>query len=141
MSNINKVIISGRLTRDPELRQTAGGTAVLSFGMAVNDRRRNAQSGQWEDYTNFVDCTVFGARAEALSRILSKGALVCAEGRLRWSQWEKDGQRRSKLEVVVEELELPARAQEGAAGQAPAPQPHGRVDEYFEDAYGEEVPF
>ena len=128
MANINRVIISGRLTRDPELRQTAGGTPVLGMGVAVNDRRRNVQTGQWEDYTNFIDCTMFGARAEALSRILTKGMLVCIEGRLRWSQWERDGQKRSKIEVIVDELELPSRgqgAQDGASSQGgyvPAPQ-------------------
>ena len=63
--SINRVNITGNLTRDPELRATAGGTQVLSFGVAVNDRRRNAQTGEWEDYPNFVDCTMFGTRAEA----------------------------------------------------------------------------
>ena len=76
MSNINRVIISGRLTRDPDVRTTAGGTTVMGLGVAVNDRRRNQQTGQWEDYTNFIDCTMFGSRAEALSRILTKGMLV-----------------------------------------------------------------
>ena len=126
MANINRVIISGRLTRDPELRQTAGGTPVLGMGVAVNDRRRNVQTGQWEDYTNFIDCTMFGARAESLSRILTKGMLVCIEGRLRWSQWERDGQKRSKIEVIVDELELPSRgqgAQDGGGPQAYAPAP------------------
>ena len=126
MANINRVIISGRLTRDPELRQTAGGTPVLGMGVAVNDRRRNVQTGQWEDYTNFIDCTMFGARAESLSRILTKGMLVCIEGRLRWSQWERDGQKRSKIEVIVDELELPSRgqgAQDGGSPQAYAPAP------------------
>lgn len=66
--SINRVNITGNLTRDPELRATAGGTQVLSFGVAVNDRRRNAQTGEWEDYPNFVDCTMFGTRAEAVSR-------------------------------------------------------------------------
>ena len=60
--SINRVNITGNLTRDPELRATAGGTQVLSFGVAVNDRRRNAQTGEWEDYPNFVDCTMFGTR-------------------------------------------------------------------------------
>lgn len=106
MSNINRVIISGRLTRDPDVRTTAGGTTVMGLGVAVNDRRRNQQTGQWEDYTNFIDCTMFGSRAEALSRILTKGMLVCIEGRLRWSQWERDGQKRSKIEVIVDELEF-----------------------------------
>ena len=71
--SINRVNITGNLTRDPELRATAGGTQVLSFGVAVNDRRRNAQTGEWEDYPNFVDCTMFGTRAEAVSRFLAKG--------------------------------------------------------------------
>ena len=66
-SNINRVNISGNLTRDPELRGAASGTQVLSFGVAVNDRRRNQQSGEWEDVPNFVDCIVFGARATALA--------------------------------------------------------------------------
>ena len=104
--SINRVIISGNLTRDPELRSTAGGLPVLGFGVAVNDRRKNQQSGEWEDYPNFIDCTMFGARAESLSRFLSKGTKVSIEGKLRWSQWEKDGQKHSKIEVIVDELEF-----------------------------------
>lgn len=100
--SINRVNITGNLTRDPELRATAGGTQVLSFGVAVNDRRRNAQTGEWEDYPNFVDCTMFGTRAEAVSRFLAKGNKVAIEGKLRYSSWERDGQRRSKLEVIVD---------------------------------------
>ena len=104
--SINRVNISGNLTRDPELKSTAGGMSVLNFGVAVNDRRRNQQTGEWEDYANFIDCVVFGARAEALSRFLSKGSKVAIEGKLRYSSWEHDGQRRSKLEVVVDEVEF-----------------------------------
>ena len=74
--SINRVIISGNLTRDPELRSTAGGTSVLGFGVAVNDRRKNQQTGEWEDYPNFIDCTMFGARADALNKYLSKGTKV-----------------------------------------------------------------
>lgn len=106
--SINRVIISGNLTRDPELRNTAGGVSILGFGVAVNDRRRNAQTGEWEDYPNYIDCTMFGARAESLSRILTKGMKVSIEGKLRWSQWEKKdtGEKRSKIEVIVDELEF-----------------------------------
>ena len=104
--SINRVIISGNLTRDPELRSTAAGMPVLGFGVAVNDRRKNQQTGEWEDYPNFIDCTMFGARAESLSRFLSKGTKVSVEGKLRWSQWERDGQKRSKIEVIVDELEF-----------------------------------
>lgn len=104
--SINRVIISGNLTRDPELRQTQSGMPVLGLGVAVNDRRKNQTTGEWEDYPNFIDCTMFGSRAEALSRYLSKGTKVAIEGKLRWSQWEREGQKRSKIEVIVDELEF-----------------------------------
>ena len=104
--SINRVVISGNLTREPDLRQTAGGMAILSFGVAVNDRRHNPQTGDWEDYANFIDCTMFGNRANSLSNILTKGMKVAIEGKLRWSQWERDGQKRSKIEVIVDELEF-----------------------------------
>ncbi len=121
---INRVCISGNLTRDPELRQTAGGSQVLGIGVAVNDRRKNQQTGQWEDVPNFVDCVVFGNRAEALAAILHKGDKVAIDGRLRYSSWEaKDGTRRSKLEVVAEELELMQRPRQ-AAQQAHQPAAH-----------------
>lgn len=125
--SINRVIISGNLTRDPELRSTSGGTNVLSFGVAVNDRRRNQQTGEWEDYPNFIDCTMFGARAEALSRYLSKGTKVAIEGKLRWSQWERDGQKRSKIEVIVDELEFMSSRNDsnGQRSYAPAQNQYG----------------
>ena len=104
--SINRVVITGNLTRDAELRQTAGGTAVLGLGVAVNDRRRNPQTGEWEDVPNFIDCQLFGARAEGLARYLVKGTKVAIEGKLRFSQWERDGQKRSKLEVIVDEIEF-----------------------------------
>ncbi|MBR3326688.1 MAG: single-stranded DNA-binding protein [Atopobiaceae bacterium] len=132
--SINRVNISGNLTRDPELRTTQGGTAVLGFGVAVNDRRRNPQTGEWEDVPNFIDCTVFGNRAGALANFLRKCQKVAIEGKLRWSQWEKDGQKRSKIEVIVDECEFlaprqdgqqqgyPQQAPQGYAPQPPAPQ-------------------
>lgn len=104
--SINRVVISGNLTRDSELRSTASGLPVLGFGVAVNDRRKNQQTGEWEDYPNFIDCTMFGTRAESLSRYLLKGTKVTIEGKLRWSQWEREGQKRSKIEVIVDELEF-----------------------------------
>lgn len=111
MGDINVILLSGRLTRDPELRATAGGTQILAFGVAVNDRRKNPQTGAWEDVPNFVDCIVFGSRAEAVSRFISKGSKVAIEGKLRYSSWEtKEGQRRSKLEVIVDEIEFMSRA-------------------------------
>lgn len=121
--SINKVIITGNLTRDPELRQTAGGMAVLGLGVAVNDRTKNQQTGEWEDRPNFVDCTMFGNRAQAVSGYLHKGTKVAIDGKLRWSSWEKDGQKRSKLEVIVDEIEFMSPRQDAQqAPQAYAPQ-------------------
>ena len=114
--NINRVIISGNLTRDAELRQTASGTSVLGFGVAVNDRRRNNQTGEWEDYANFVDCTMFGQRAQAIAQYLRKGRKVAIEGKLRYSAWERDGQKRSKLEVIVDDLEFMSSRNDGQSG-------------------------
>ena len=114
--SINRVLISGNLTRDPELRRTQTGMAILSFGVAVNDRRKNPQTGEWEDYANFVDCTLFGSRGESLSNILSKGMKVAIEGKLRYSQWERDGQKRSKLEVIVDDLDFMSQRQGGGQG-------------------------
>lgn len=124
--SINRVNISGNLTRDPELRATQSGMQVLGFGVAVSDRRKNPSTGQWEDYPNFVDCTMFGNRAESMSRILRKGMKVAIEGKLRYSSWEKDGQRRSKIEVIVDEIELMSQNQQQAPQgyqQQYAPQP------------------
>ena len=129
--SINRVNISGNLTRDAELRQTQGGMAILSMGVAVNDRRKNQQTGEWEDVPNFVDCTMFGSRAEKLAQFLAKGTKVAIEGKLRWSQWEKDGAKRSKLEVVVDEIEFMSRGQQQRQQQQAA----------SADIYDENIPF
>ena len=145
--SINRVIISGNLTRDPELRSTASGLPVLGFGVAVNDRRKNQQTGEWEDYPNFIDCTMFGTRAESLSRYLTKGAKVSIEGKLRWSQWERDGQKRSKIEVIVDELEFMSARSDSSGGHAPAsptaapsPAPSPAINA-TSSVYDEDIPF
>ena len=138
--SINKVMITGNLTRDPELRATGSGMQILQFGVAVNDRRRNQQTGEWEDYPNFVDCVVFGSRADALSRFLSKGSKVAVEGKLRYSSWEaKEGGRRSKLEVIVDDLDFLSQRggqQGGSQGQggyaAQAPQQYSQVNQGYQ---------
>nr|DAH11029.1 MAG TPA: Single strand binding protein [Caudoviricetes sp.] len=103
--SINHVAITGNITRDPELLATHGGTDVLSFGIAVNDRCKNA-SGQWEDVPNFFECVTFGNRATALADILTKGMKVSIAGKLRYSSWEKDGQKHSKVGIIANEIEL-----------------------------------
>lgn len=113
MSDINRVNITGRLTRDPELRSTQGGTSILQIGLAVNDRRKNPQSGEWEDMPNYVDCIIFGARANGIQPYLTKGTKVAVEGKLRWSSWEKDDGRHSKIEVIVDEIVLMSGGQQG----------------------------
>lgn len=146
---INKVLIAGNLTRDPELRETPSGFQVLSFGVAVNDRRRNPQTQQWEDYANFVDCTMFGNRAASVSRFLGKGSKVAIEGKLRWSQWQaQDGGKRSKLEVVVDEIEFMTSRDDGQQPQPPQGMQPGTAQAYAAMgvqpqavAYDEEIPF
>lgn len=104
--SINQVSITGNLTREPELRCTASGTAVLSFGIAVNDRRKNQQTGEWEDVPNFFECITFGNRAMALGDIITKGMKVAIAGKLHYSSWEKDGQKHSKVDIIANEIEL-----------------------------------
>ena len=150
--SINRVIISGNLTRDPELRQTQSGMAVLSFGVAVNDRRKNPSTGEWEDYPNFVDCTMFGARANSLAQYLSKGTKVSIEGKLRWSQWERDGQKRSKIEVIIDDIDFGGRGggqsqngnqmQGNSYGDASAySAPQTPVVDTTSSVYDEDIPF
>lgn len=147
--SINRVFVTGNLTRDAELRDTQGGTPYLRMGVAVNDRRKNPQTGQWEDVPNFVDCVMFGTRAEAIARYLTKGTKVAVDGSLRYSSWERDGQRRSKLEVAVRDVEFMSRqqqAQQPAPQQAPAQLPYQAPAAPAQqapaaDVYDEEIPF
>lgn len=138
--SINRVIVSGNLTREPEVRTTASGNPVMGFGIAVNDRRKNSQTGEWEDYPNFIDCTMFGARAQSVSRFLSKGSKVAIEGKLRWSQWEtNEGQKRSKIEIIVDEIEFMSSISNGA--QVPATASATAVDPMTSTLYDDDIPF
>lgn len=136
--SINSVHISGNLTRDPQLRETSGG-GVLNLGVAVNDRVKNQQTGEWEDRPNFVDCVLFGKRATSLADMLRKGSKVVIEGRLRYSSWEKDGQKRSKLEVVVNEIEFMSPRKATSDGQLAASTP--KADDGFADVFDSDLPF
>lgn len=138
--SINRVIVSGNLTREPEVRTTASGNPVMGFGIAVNDRRKNSQTGEWEDYPNFIDCTMFGARAQSVSRFLSKGSKVAIEGKLRWSQWEtNEGQKRSKIEIIVDEIEFMSSISNGA--QVPATASATAVDPMTRTLYDDDIAF
>lgn len=135
--SINRVNISGNLTRDSELRAANNGTAILNFSVAVNDRRKNA-SGEWEDVPNYVDCVVFGTRANALHRMLRKGTKVAIEGKLRYRSWEtREGQRRNKLEVIVDEVEIMTKRDDAGDRYDDAPEPEPQPT----DTYDDDLPF
>lgn len=127
--SINRVNCSGNIGRDPELRQTQGGTQVLTFSLAVSDRKRNPQNGEWEEVTNWIPCVVFGNRAESLSRFLAKGMKCAVEGKLRQSSYkDKSGQNRSKIEVIVDEVEFPSASK--AQNQPQSQQPNNYTSQY-----------
>lgn len=131
MKNINKVFITGNLTREPELRRTQAGLPVLTIGMAVNDSRKN-ENGEWEDYANFVNCVMLGERAEKVAGFLYKGMKVSIEGKLHYSSWQKDGKNHSKIEVIIDQIEFMARKGEaqGQGGQ-----------DYDGGVYDDDIPF
>ena len=121
MANMNKVILAGNLTRDPQLSYLPSNTAVCELGMAIN-RKWKAQNGDMKDDTCFVDLRAYGRQAETLNQYMQKGKPLLVEGRLKFDQWEgKDGQKRSKLYVVVETFQFlgpPSGARQGEGGGA-----------------------
>jgi single-strand DNA-binding protein len=116
VANFNKVILLGNLTRDVELRTTQGGTALAKFGMAIN-RKWSTPNGEQKEEVCFVDLTAWGRQAEVLSQYVKKGSQLFVEGRLQYSTWEKDGVKKNKLDVVVENFQfVGGRAGAGGGG-------------------------
>ena len=106
-SNVNVVVITGNLTKDPELRHTGGGTAVCKLRVAVNSRRKDGQSGEWVDKPNYFDVTVWGAQGENCAQYLSKGRPVAVEGRLDWREWEtQEGGKRQAVEIIANSVQF-----------------------------------
>ena len=105
MASYNRVILVGNITRDIELKYTQSSLAVTEIGLAVNDRRKN-QAGEWIEETTFVDVTLWGRTAEIAGEYLGKGSSVLIEGRLKLDTWEKEGQKKSKLRVVGERMQM-----------------------------------
>lgn len=143
--SLNSVCISGNLGRDAELRSTQSGTSVLSFCIAVNERRKG-QDGDWHDYANWIDCAIFGKRAEGLAPYLTKGTKLAVQGRLRWHSWQdrETGANRSKVDVIASEVEFLSRgdgqrnAREVVEDAFPGAQVTEERDAYYAD---EDVPF
>lgn len=105
-SNINVVVITGNLTRDPELRTTPGGTSVCSMRVAVNTRRKS-QSGEWEDKPNYFDVTVWGQQGENCAQYLQKGRPVAVNGRLEWREWEdQQGNKRQAVDIIANSVQF-----------------------------------
>lgn len=152
MASYNRVVLLGNLTRDPELRYTPSGMAVTEIGMAVNDRRKNAQ-GEWVEETTFVDVTLWGRTAEVATEYLTKGSSLLIEGRLKLDQWQdkNTGDKRSKLRVVGERMQMlgakPGAGGQGAGGQGAGGHGGqragggGRAPAYDESEYGAPADF
>ena len=115
-SNINTVVITGNLTRDPEMRSTGGGTQICGLRVAVNSRRKD-QSGNWVDKPNYFDVTVFGAQGENCATYLTKGRPVAIEGRLDWREWEgQNGEKRQAVSIIANTVQFLG-SRDGAGGE------------------------
>ncbi len=127
MANLNKVMLIGRLTRDPEVRMFSNGGKVAKFGFAVNNKRKNQQTGQWEDEAVFLEVDAFnrgetGRKADVVEQYLRKGSQIFIEGHLKLDQWTtQDGQKRSMVRIVLDNFEfLEGRKDDGSRGAMPA---------------------
>ena len=142
MANLNKVLLIGRLTRDPESRSIPSGTVVVSFGLAVNRVYNRRDSGEKVEETCFVDVEAWGRVGETIARYMSKGRSIFIEGRLKFDSWERDGQRRSKLSVVAENFQFLGDGGGGGRGAASAPQGATvGARETPQDDYEDDIPF
>ena len=141
--DINRVVLVGRLTRDPELRHLPSGSPVLQLGLAVNGRQQD-QTGTWVDKPNFFDVKLFGNRAESLSQHLAKGRRIGVDGRLDWSSWEaQDGSKRSKVEIVAFDIQfLDSRGDAEAQPQyVPTSDVAANQDDFAPAGVDDDIPF
>ena len=139
MASFNRVVLLGNVTRDIELRHAKGNTAVCDLGLAVNDRVK--RNGQWEDEVTFVDITLFGRTAEIAEEYLAKGSPVLIEGRLKLEQWQtNEGQKRSKLKVIGEKLQLLGGNKSGGVGSR-SPSRSSQSDGFDAPEDDDSIPF
>ena len=129
-ANINRVVLVGNLTRDPELRHTPSGMAVCSLRIAVNTRRKDSTSGQWTEKPNYFDITVWGNQGESCAQYLSKGRPVAIDGRLEWREWDaQDGTKRQAVEIIADSVQfLGGRDGGGEARRRQPVRARGRVE-------------
>jgi single-strand DNA-binding protein len=121
-ANINRVVLVGNLTRDPELRHTPSGTAVCSLRLAVNSRRKDAATGEWGEKPNYFDVTVWGNQGESCAQYLAKGRPVAVDGRLDWREYEaKDGSKRQAIEIIADSVQFLGGRSDGEGGQSYIP--------------------
>jgi single-strand DNA-binding protein len=120
MASINRVVVVGNLTRDPELRHTQAGMPVCSLRIAVNTRRKDPATGEWGEKPNYFDVTVWGNQGESCAQYLAKGRQVAIDGRLEWREWEaQDGSKRQAVEIVADTVQFIGGARgEGGSGEA-----------------------
>jgi single-strand DNA-binding protein len=131
-TNINRVVLTGNLTRDPELRSTSGGTSVCSLRIAVNSRRK--EGDQWVDRPNYFDITVWGTQGENCAQYLSKGRPVAVDGRLDWREWEaQDGTKRQAVEIIADTVQFLGSRSDGEGGGAREFVPAGAAAESSAD--------
>jgi single-strand DNA-binding protein len=116
-TNINRVVLTGNLTRDPELRSTGSGMSVCSLRIATNTRRKDQATGEWVDKPNYFDVTVWGAQGENCARFLSKGRPVAIDGRLEWREWEtQDGHKRQAVDIIADSVQFLGGRDDAAGG-------------------------
>lgn len=140
MASLNRVVLVGNLTRDPELRYLPSGTPVCNLGIAVNSRRKDSD-GQWIEEANFFDIAAFGKQAENCSQFLAKGSQVAVDGRLRSRSWEtNEGQKRSKVEVVADSVQFLGKPS-GRSSETPAPPAPSDAEEAPPANQDEDIPF
>jgi single-strand DNA-binding protein len=128
-TNINRVVLTGNLTRDPELRSLPSGMSVCSLRVACNTRRKGA-GGEWEDKPNYFDVTVWGAQGENCARYLAKGRPVALDGRLEWREWEtQDGQKRQAVEIIADSVQFLGSREDAGSGNGFSARSDVPVDE------------
>ena len=118
-TNINRVVLTGNLTSDPELRSLPSGTSVCKLRVACNTRRKNNATGEWEDKPNYFDVTVWGAQGENAARYLSKGRPVAVDGRLEWREWQdkETGKTRSSIDIIADSVQFLGGRDDAGGGQ------------------------